>query len=447
MVRGWVARANKALSGGGLGSFLIRAVAGTGAVRILSMVASFAVGVQLARGLGVTGYGYYGIGLSVMTLCGIPGEMGLPRLVTREVAAAAVRNDMPHLFGVIRWTNIVAMRISAVMAVGILIAAVILAKVRPSVLPLVLVAGAPIVPLMVLSRLRGGALQGLHHIVRGQIPANFLRPVALSLLIFLSVAVGFRLDPALAIGLNAVSAGIAFLVARHWLAQRLPKEVPAETVRGGAHWLASSIPMALTDGMRVLQSELTTLLLGLLTIPAEVGLFRVSAATAFAAATPIAVINHVAFPTVARLYAEKDYARLQRAVTGLARAQFAGVLILSLPLILFPEFLLNLVFGAEFVSAAGVLRLLALAQVVNAAFGPNVALLNMTHNERSVTRSMAVGLAVNIVAVPLLATRWGGMGAAIAVFTSLLVWNVLTWIDGRRILGIDSSLMPATART
>ena len=117
-----------------------------------------------------------------------------------------------------------------------------------------------------------------------------------------------------------------------------------------------------------------------------------------------------------------------------------------MPLILFPEFLLNLVFGSEFASAAGVLRLLALAQVVNAAFGPNVALLNMTHNERRVTRAMAVALTVNIVAVPLLATRWGGMGAAIAVFMSLLIWNVLTWIDGRRILRIDSSLMPVAAR-
>ena len=446
MVRGWVARANGVLSGGGLGSFLIRAVAGTGAVRILSMVASFGVGVQLARGLGVTGYGYYGIALSVVTLCGIPGEMGLPRLVTREVAAASVRKDLPHLFGVIRWANVVAMRISAVMAVGIIVAALVLAKVRPSVLPLVLVTGAPIVPLMVLSRLRGGALQGLHHIVRGQIPANFLRPVALSLLLFVTVALGLQLEPALAIGLNAISAGVAFLVAQHWLAQRLPKNVPAEVVHGSAGWLASSVPMALTDGMRVLQSELTTLLLGLLTMPAEVGLFRVSAATAFAAATPIAVINHVAFPTIARLHAEKDHVRLQRAITGLARAQFAGVLLFSLPLILFPEFLLNLVFGTEFGSAAGVLRLLALAQVVNAAFGPNVALLNMTHNERRVTRAMTAGLAFNIIAVPLLAIRWGGMGAAVAVFTSLLVWNLVTWIDGRRILGIDSSIMPASAR-
>jgi O-antigen/teichoic acid export membrane protein len=446
MVREWVNRSINVLGGSGLGSFLVRSVAGTGAVRIASMVASFGVGVQLARGLGVSGYGYYGIALSVITLCAIPAEMGLPRLVTREVAAAAVRKDMPHLFGVIRWASRVGVRISLVMAVGIVAGALILGQLRPSILSLALVAGAPIVPFMVLSRVHGGALQGLHHIVRGQIPANFLRPVALSLLLLFALTLGFNLSPAAAIALNAVSAGLAFLVARHWLAQRLPKAVPAELVRGGVRWLASSIPMALTDGMRILQSELTILLLGILTAPAEVGLFRVAAATAFAAATPIAVINHVAFPVIARLHAEQDAHRLQKAVTGLAQAQFIGVLLLCLPLIIAPEPLLTLVFGSDYAPAAKVLRILALAQVVNAAFGPNVALLNMTHNERRVARAMAIGLVLNVAAVLLLGLVWGRMGAALAVFGSLLVWNLLTWIDGKRILGIDSSLVrPAAA--
>ena len=69
------------------------------------MVASFAVGVQLARLLGVEGYGYYGIALSVVTIAGIPGEMGLSRLVTREVASASAKGDLPHLFGAVRWTR------------------------------------------------------------------------------------------------------------------------------------------------------------------------------------------------------------------------------------------------------------------------------------------------------------------------------------------------------
>jgi O-antigen/teichoic acid export membrane protein len=407
------------------------------------MVAAFAVGVQLARGLGVSGYGYYGIALSVITLCGIPGELGIPRLVTREVAAALVRKDYPHLFGVLRWGDALAMRISALMAVGLGVAAVAIAQLRPSPVAMALAAGAPIIPLIVLSRLRGGALQGLHHIVRGQVPANLVRPVVQSVLLLLAYLLGLALSPANAMGINSIACAAAYLLGAYWLAQRLPAATPAEAVHSDRTWLASSIPMALTDGMRILQSELTILLLGVVTIPAEVGLFRVAAATAFAAATPIAVINHVAFPTIARLFAENDFRRLQRAVTSLAQIQFAGVLLLSLPLILIPELLLRLVFGPEFGAAAGVLRVLALAQLVNAAFGPNVALLNMTHCERRVTRAMAIGLGVNVAAVIVLTSFWGKMGAGLAVFGSLIIWNVLTWADGRRMLGIDSSLVPA----
>jgi O-antigen/teichoic acid export membrane protein len=408
------------------------------------MVAGFAVGVQLARGLGVSGYGYYGIALSVITLCGIPGEMGLPRLVTREVAAAMVRKDYAHLFGVLRWADRLAIAISALVAIGLVITALVIQEFRPSPLCLALAFGAPVVPLLALSRVRGGALQGLHHIVRGQVPANFLRPVVQSLILLLAYAVGLALNPANAMVINAMASSVAYVIAAYWLAQRLPVAVPAEIVHAGREWLASSIPMALTDGMRVLQSELSILLLGLLTAPAQVGLFRVAAATAFAAATPIAVINHVAFPVIARLHEENNRPRLQRTVTGLAQMQFGAVLLLSAPLIVAPEFLLTLIFGPEFAPAGGALRILALAQVVNAAFGPNIALLNMTRNERRVTRAMAIGLALNIVAVAALASVWGPTGPAIALFASLLLWNVLTWVDGRRILGIDSSLVPVS---
>ena len=88
--------------------------------------------VQLARGLGVESYGYYGIAFSVITLCGIPGEMGLTRLVTREIAAASVRNDYPRLFGVLRWADLTAFRISLPTAVAVMTGGIILSQTRPS---------------------------------------------------------------------------------------------------------------------------------------------------------------------------------------------------------------------------------------------------------------------------------------------------------------------------
>ena len=405
------------------------------------MVASFAVGVQLARVLGVSGYGYYGMAVAVITLAGIPGEMGLPRLVTREVAAAKARGDMPVLFGVLRWADRTAWRISGLMAVGVLVAGFIISRQNTSVLVVAILCGVPMIPLLALARIRGGALQGLHYIVLGQIPDTLLRPILLSSLILLVTLLRLPFGPAYAMVLNSVTAAVVFGVAYSVLRTRLPKERPAQIAKGGRRWLASSIPMALTDGMRILQSELSVLLLGFLAVPADVGLFRIANITAFAAATPVAIINFVAFPVIARLFAEKDFVRLQHALTRLAQAQFGGVLLLCLPLLLIPGPLLSLVFGPGFVPASTTLQILAAAQLFTSGFGLNVALLNMTHHERRVTRAMAIGLAVNIAGVTLLTLAWGRNGAAVGVACALLCSNVVTWIDSRRMLGFETSIL------
>lgn len=415
---------------------------GSGAVRISAMIAGFAVGVQLARGLGVSGYGYYGLALAIVTLAAIPAEMGLPRLVTREVAAAAARDDLPHLFGVLRWANATGLWISAVMGIAVIIGVLLFVQGGLSGLKLTVLLGTPLIPLLALARIRGGALQGLHHIALGQIPANLIRPVLLSLLLFLVLALGERIAPSGAMALHSLAAAAAFLVAHLWLRQRLPKAAPPEVIKAGRRWIASSVPMALADGMRVLQSELSILLLGLITTAAEVGLFRVAAATAFAAATPISIINHVAFPVTARLHAQGDSVRLQKAVTRFSQAQFAGVLILALPLVLAAGPLVELVFGASYAGSADALGVLAAGQVINAAFGPNAALLNMTRHERRVTRAMTVALILNVILVVAFSALWGGTGAAFAVTAALLCWNVMLWIDARRLLAIDTFIFP-----
>ena len=256
----------------GLGPFLVKSLAGSGAVRLAAMAGSFAVGVQLARLLGVEGYGYYGLALSIITIVGIPGELGISRVVTREVAAAATTNDEPRLFGALRWARSTVLRLSLVMAALAVGGAFLAGAINPSVPTLAILFGAPVIPLMALARLDGGALQGLRHVVRGQIPANLLKPVFLSAgLLAVSVA-GLRIGVAGAMALNSITAALVAVVAYAWLQQRLPKPQSGEVIRTGRQWLASSVPMALTDGMRTLQSELTILLIGIIAAPAAVGL-------------------------------------------------------------------------------------------------------------------------------------------------------------------------------
>lgn len=430
----------------GLGPFIVRSVAGTGAVQIAAMFATFVVGVQLARQLGVAGYGYYGLAFAIITTAGIPGEMGLPKLVMREVAIADARSDAPYLFGVLRWGRRIAAYLSVAIAVAILIGAFVLGLVRPSPLVLTLVAGAPVIPFIVLAKVDGGALRALNRIVASQVPAFLLRPVAASVMLLLIYLAGLKLLPWVAMGLNAITAVAAWALTVALLNRRLPPPTAAREIREGRRWLSSTVPMALSDGMLLLQTQLSVLLLGLLATAADVGLFRIAVSTAIVLSAPGTIVAFVALPLISRLHADNDKRRLQKLLTHAARAQVTGVLLLSLPLFLRPGTILTLVYGHEFAPAANVLRIVLIGQVASAGFGLNAALLNMTHRERRVTRAMAVGLFCNAIAIAALLPIFGITGAAIGYASSMLAWNLLAWIDARRFVGVDTSVLPSSAK-
>jgi O-antigen/teichoic acid export membrane protein len=424
----------------GLGPMLVRSVAGSGAVRLAAMAASFAVGVQLARMLGVEGYGYYGLALSIITIAGIPGELGIPNLVTRETATAASRRDDRLLFAVLRWARRLILLVAGLMAVLAIGAVFVVSATKPSLLALTILFGAPAIPLMALARTEGAALQGMGHVVRGQVPANVLRPVFASLILLAVYVAGINIGAAGAMAINSVTAALALGVAYFWLRTRLPPEPPIAGAARNREWLASSIPMAMTDGIRTLQTELTVVLLGIIAAPVAVGYFRIATATAMMAAIANQVVAQVGIPVLARLYADRDEPRLQKTVTAFAWVQFGGIAIIALPLLLVPELLIGIVFGAEYVPAAQPLRILLVGHIISGVFGPNTILLNMAHQERRLTRAVAIATAVGLVLVAILPRYAGASGAAAAIVVWMTIWNVLTWRDARKYLGIETSI-------
>lgn len=440
-----VGRARQYVTGEGLGPFLVRSVAGSGAVQLGGMVASFLVGVQLARGLGVTGYGYYGIATAVITLATIPGNFGIPKLVTREVAAAQSRKDPALMFGVLRWADRICGSLSALIAMAMAVGSFIAWRNGSPVLGLTILLGAPMVALLPLSEIRGAALRGLHRVVLGQLSSVLLRPLAMSIVLFSLFSAGIAIGAPTVMALNSVVAVFAFVLTARWLARSLPAKQAAAPSLDARGWLATSIPMALGDIISMLQRQMAVLLLGILASPAEVGLFRVSIATAAVVAVPVAVVNIVVLPMFSRLHSEGDAARLQRLVTACAVVQFGGVLLLSLPLLLAPGPLLGLVFGSSYVPASDTIRVLTTGMIISSSFGPNAALLNMTGHERRVTRAVSVAVCVNVVVIALAAPRWGSLGAAIGVLAGQICWNILLWLDARRRLSLETSIAGAPA--
>lgn len=427
---------------GGLRVFLIRAVAGAGAVHLAGMLFTFLVGVQLARGLGIQGYGQYGIAMAVIALASIPGEFGLPRLVMRESAAASSKGELPHLYGAIRWADRAALTLS-LMSAALLILGGWLFRDDDSAVARAITIGAPIVPLVALLKIRGGTLQGLNYVVRGLIPNELLRPLIFSALLFLLFTVVPQAGAVEAVGLNVVTAIIGLAFAFVWLRTRLPKPKPVSLIQNGRQWLTSSFRIALADGLRISYFQLATLLLGVLGSVAAVGLFRIAISIAVVIAVPAALINTVAAPIIARLWAEGDVPRLQQLCTHSARWMTLGVAAFSLPFVLWGGPLIGQIFGQDFAAADTALVIVASSHFISAIFGPNVALLTMAGHEGRVTRAMFAGLLIGILLALLLIPRWAETGAAIAAFGSIAFWNIATWLDARRLLRIETSILTA----
>jgi len=223
--------------------------------------------------------------------------------------------------------------------------------------------------------------------------------------------------------------------------RKLPKYVAAERVQGAKRWLASTVPLGLMEGMRVLQGDCSILLLGLVAAPSQVGLLRIATVTATAAAQASAIAILAAMPTMAALHAQKDHDRLQKTATAIAHVQFVGTLIVCIPLLAFPRPLLRFAFGPGFPTAAGALQILVVAQIISSAFGANMWLLNMANQERRVARAMGVALLMTVLLVPIMSALWGLSGAAYALLMSMVAWNVLTWHDAKKLLGIETSIV------
>lgn len=425
-----------------LSGLLYRSVAGGAGVRLLGTVLTFLVGVQLARGLGPEIYGIYALAISVLALLIVPIEFGVPQLLTREVAAAHGRRDWSRLLGVLSWADRMVVTVCFLMMVLTAMVLALTTQRIPEALLVALVAGLALMPMQAFVHLRSAALRGLQHVVLGQWPDIVVRPALFALSLLLIFRFGSNVDAATVMILNATSAGLAFLLASIWLRARLPDVIgTVRTVSEGRRWLAGAFPMALTEGMRVLQGHIATLMLGALATGAAVGLFKVAASTALIAAMPITLLNMIAAPIIARVFARNEIPQLRRLSAQVAGMMFVGVLALSLPLLLIGAPLLALVFGDEYRDSSMPLLVLCIGNLISAAFGAAAAVLNMCGHERRVTRAFALSLLVAVPAAVPLVAWFGEVGAAWANVLALSTWNLLMWLDARRHLGVDTSIM------
>lgn len=399
----------------------------------------FLVGVLLARGLGVGGYGSYGSAMAAATLGATLAAGGLQLHATREIAANRAHGHSETAARLIRWSYRTLMAL--VVPVSLIVALYVLLGQGASLD--VAMAAMILTVLMSLLWLTGAVIRGSGAIILGQSIDFAIRPTIQFALLLCGMLLLGSLNPALALTLSAVAIVIALTAGTRVMLSLWRGNGPA----GGpadkqerAVWRRASSTMGLTTAIRAAESYLPLILIAVLSSVHEAGLYRVAASAILIPYMAETIITVITPPLLAKPFEQKEMRRVVRIAAASCVAMTVAAVSGTLVFWVFGEKLLRFAFGADFGLAWLPMLILSIGAVISASGGLGTTLLHLARREAAVTRAFALSLFVSVLGVLFLAPQYGSMGVASAVLAGVVCRTIYlsqaTWLA----VGIDPTL-------
>ena len=182
------------------------------------------------------------------------------------------------------------------------------------------------------------------------------------------------------------------------------------------------------------------ILVGVLIGTEYTGLYNIAAQMANLVYFPLACMSIIATPIISELYHSGRLNDLQQLLRWVA----LGVLGLSIPIagvLFFNAVGLLSLYGDSFVQAERALRILIVAQLVNALAGPVGFMMAMTGDHVRAIFVTGVYAALNVGLNFILIPHFGIMGAAVATCLTLSLWNISLLVLVLRKHGVHSGVL------
>jgi O-antigen/teichoic acid export membrane protein len=398
-----------------------------GAVRVFGgrvgkLLLVFLAQLVMARVLGSDGYGGVVIAQMAIGVGSVVGALGLDSGLARKVPLH--ETDPERLRGVVRGGLVVGLLSGALVGAGAFLAAPVFATELfgdPDVTVLLQLAAVG-VPFGVLSYIGGAVARGAGSTAVRVGVRQLLNPVLNLLLVVAFLLAGYGAAGAAAGVVGAIVIGS--LVALFLALRALPVSLRGPSVPMSRELFVFSLPLLMTSSVEFVLVHTDTFLIGVFRGPSAVGIYN--------AAFKIRQFGMVFFypatfllPTVLTRFDSED--RTQ-AAARIYQVTTKWLVLLSGPvvlvLLLFPEVVLGLTFGPDYLGARTALQVLLVSVMVTVLLSANgSALVALGHNR--INAVVNAGTAVTNVGLNLLLIpRFGILGAAVATSTAFVARDV-----------------------
>ncbi len=402
------------------------ALAGT----VLALLLGFFARIIIARYGSAADYGIYSLSLVIVVFLVTLVSLGLPDGAARYVAYFRARGETDKVRGV----TSVSIQLSAVAGVivgmALFFSADYLATAifhTPELAGALKIVAAGI-PFSALINIMVSVFRGFD---RMEPQAYFQYGVFNGLFLLLIGALVILRLPFVDVFYVYVAALImTFVALLIYTSKKVPQPISVTGWRSNAvvrkELLVFSLPLLATGVLAALTLSADTFLLGYFKTPDVVGLYNAARPVAQFISDPLALMMLIYAPVATGLYARNSMGELRRSYIISTKWIVSLTLPFFLVLLLFPEAVLNLLFGPSYVVAAPALRILAIGFIVGNLLGPRNATLIAFGQIRFIFWvSLALTAAyviLNMVLIPPL----GITGAAIALASSLTLGGIIT---------------------
>ncbi len=425
-----------------LSAKLLRSAIGSAVILIANRFVLLMLGIVLARYLGTEGYGIYSLAISIMSLLMVAAVAGAPALLTREIAISGGGKEWGRLRGVLIWgVQYVTLVSITVSVIGITVLVWFFGDSGQVVVYTYLIM-LFMLPLDALGRMAASILRGLHKVVISQAVFRLIRNIlTLSVLVTLFFFFPITHSPQYAMSAQLASLFLVLLIGGVILRYQLPKQVFTESaVHNKRKLISSALPFVMMGGAGIINANADIIMLGWLKSPDDAGIYKVAVHGSTLVIFGLEIVNAIIAPHVAHLYSQGNMMQLQKMITTATRVAVSIALPSVLVFMFGGDIILGWIFGEKFVAGYIPLVILALSQLINAAFGMVGLLLNMTGHERYTVRALWLSAGINVVLNLALIPAFGTVGAAAAAAVSLVVFNVVQYKHVKQKLDINPTI-------
>lgn len=408
-------------------------------LKVYAASIGFIISVLLSRKLGAEQLGLYYLALSVVSilipLCG----MGMNNGLVRMLSPINSKERAGEINLILLLSLIIVLSVSVLVVVFMLFSVDTISSLFGmtgkfnGVLSLILLSMPMMLSIVMLSH----AMQAMGSIKIAMLVSGALQNTILLLLIYLLLDVSSSHELGL-LHIGTVAATLLISII-YWLNKNRCNPLvytSIERYKGvGEALLKASIPIYVVQILMEVNSQLSNLMIGYYLTAEEVSYFGVASRFSLITGFLFIAVNRVLAPRIAQRYSLGDMVGLEKEVRQAVLVLLLGGLPIISVMFFFSEYII-LLYGENFLPAAQILKVLALAHGINIITGPADQILQMTGKSNilkwNVIISLIITAGVNFYLIP----KFGAVGAAYSVLISMIVLNFLTVLSVRKYLNI-----------